>query len=264
MEGKRILHMARGGVGKSYSAGEAVKEMNGVVIDTDNGWGHLSEKYDIPYVTESDWEKRDLAGKIVYIPADRPQKALEAVQMLNSAKKAGKPMTELLVFDGYSEYETKQIFMNIKKRRGESDGGNLSDKALDQKGWGYLRTDMVHLTAMMQPLETGAHLYATIRVVEKPDPFDPSEVMFRPAASGRFGDEIESYFDLVFPTFKRRVREDGETKHVRRTYFRPDNNPMSAINFALNDRFEDANIMPDFTDEFSLLWLLDILNKGSK
>ena len=88
--------------------------------------------------------------------------------------------------------------------------------------------------------------------------------MFRPAASGRFGDEIESYFDMVFPTFKRRVREDGETKHVRRTYFRPDTNPMSAINFALNDRFEDEDTMPDYTDEFSLLWLLDTLNEGSK
>jgi len=203
----RWLAYGIGGAGKTYFAVRAVKELGGVVFDVDGMWGSTG----LPYATEDDMASGTLAGKIIFIPFDRPKRARESIKALVAANRAGKPMTKLIVFDGFSEYETKKSHEIAK---GES---------LERQHWGELLVDEQGLKQMLAPEETGAHLYATARMREMSDPLVKGKTLLRPSLAGRFGQDIESGFDIVSAMFHE-ADEDPATGGVvgssHRAYFR--------------------------------------------
>ena len=265
----KLLHFGRGGVGKSYAAATAVVKRDGFVIDTDDNWQLLTEEFGLEYVTDKEAETADLRGKVLYVGTN-PEATTKVLRRLSTEyRRTGKPMVGLVVFDGYSEFGYKNAAAISKKRQVEwdastkdRDGVRPDGKVPDQRGWGLLRADFQHITALMQPTETGAHLYATARIAEKKDPFREEGTLFRPAVDGSFGGEIESYFHLTFPTFRREVVVEGKKKNVRRTFFAPEAGMLTGARFAINNRFEHKEILPEFTDTFNVEDMLSTLEES--
>lgn len=196
-----------GGSGKTYFAIRAVKELGGVVIDTDDGWAQSG----LPYAEQADVESGTLAGKVVYIPVDSTGRARQVIKAIIEANRAGKPITNLIVFDGFSEYQTK-------KSLALSGGAQM-----EQRDWGKLLADELGLIQLLMPRETGANLYATARMRELKDPTKPERTLLRPSIQGRFGQEIESWFDIVSPMFhetKENPATGAVTGSAYRVYFR--------------------------------------------
>ena len=257
----RALHYGAPGTKKSRAAALAVKELNGVVIDMDDGWGVLSRDFGIPYVTQEDFEKEDISGKIVFVPFDKPERVLSVVKLLNKAYKRdpANPLTKLLVFDGFTQFGDKNYAKQLKKRNAEIKSG-VEMGSLDPQGWGYLLTDYIHLVANMVPRETGAHLYATAMMGDRADPLDEDITILQPELTGGFRAKVAGFFDVTFPTFKRIVRSDGESRTVYRTYFAEENNPLSSANFQVINRDQRVEL-PPYMDDFDLLTLINIMEK---
>ena len=198
----RWLSYGIGGSGKSYLAARAVKELGGIVLDTDDGWG----QFGLPYAEEADMANGTLAGKVVFIPGDDPSRARKVINALIAANRSGKPLTKLIVFDGLSEYQTKKSLA-------------ISKGAMERQDWGELLSDELRLIQLLMPRETGAHLFATARMRELPDPGNRDRTLLRPSLQGRFGQEIESWFDIVTPHFHE-VTEDAATGATTGSSFR--------------------------------------------
>lgn len=262
----KVLHFGRGAVGKSYAAAGAVTTRGGMVFDTDGNWRILAEDFGLSFATTEDIKALNLKGKIVYVPQNNPEATVFPLlrSMAVQYKKTGEPVVPLIVFDGYSEFGTRQSARIAREKQEDWDASRTKEgtrpdgKVLDMRGWGLLRSDFIHLTSLLQPEETGAHLYATARVREKPDPFKEGGVLFRPFVDGSFGDEIESYFEITFPTFR---RADGDT-NVRRTFFAPEHKSFGSARFAVENRIEHRATLPEYTDEFSLEWLIQQLEEN--
>jgi len=232
--------------GKSHFAARAVRELGGIVLDTDDNWHELG----VPYATDEELAKGDvslLKGKVVYVPVEKIDRAIKICNLLRDEHIKGNTVTPLLVWDGHTEYQRKQGLLFAEKRASESKTGNVSDMSLDQKGWDYLLRSHVKLNAQMNPSVTGANLYATARMREAYNPIDSAMNEYRPKLDGSMKDDIEAYYSIVTPMFK-----FSKGKRItRRVYFHPDEHPDTMVSFAVGVRGEDSTlkgVFPAYTD----------------
>jgi hypothetical protein len=241
------LNYGLGGAGKTRMVVETVRSIGGIALDVEGKWTSTVIPYADIHALEAaaraeDYEEfmAQACGKAVFIPPDHTEYALSIVRFLAKGYKAtGKPLTPLLVFDGWSEYQDNTSLLIARSRHAESE--KVDDMVLDQKGWGKLLVDNRWLMAWMKPSNTGANLYCTAKMREAEDP--EGHLLFRPTVRGGFGQDIETYFDLVTPMKQRTIRDEKNPHVERRVYFKP------LINATVRDEWEHLNWAPPYMDD---------------
>lgn len=256
----RHLNYGETKVGKTHMAVRAIKELGGLAIDTEGRWSaldvptvELSEVTKIAKATNRDWVRLRtlLAGRVIYMPADDYGLALRIARLLGEARQAlTAPLVPLIVFDGWTEFQSKAI-TNLGAELQGTSGGSDDPRVLSQRGWGVLYREQLALQVALDPTETGSLLYATANVAEKDDPIDRAISYLAPDLSGQFGAKIKKHYDLI--TYMRKVRpEKKDDAVVRRIYF------QAVGNFIAGHIWEHLDVLPNSLDNPDLC---DILEK---
>ena len=247
--------------GKTRMSIQAVRELGGLAIDTEGRWSALglpAAPLDLVAAEARsktpDWLnlRAMLSGAVVYLHTDDYELAFRLALLLSAARKAlGEPLVPLIVFDGWTEFQSKAITAIGRQTQGTKLGTDDA-RLLSRQGWGLLYRDQIMLQDALAPTETGSLLYATANIAEKNDPLDPAVAYLAPDLSGQFGAKIKKHYDVI--TYMRKVKPEQAGGHIiRRLYF------QAVGNFIAGHIWEHLDVLPDSLDNPDLCGIMEQL-----